>query len=458
MARGRCRRGRGRPRRPRPSPPSVSRAFVARPSSGHGKRSTRPRSSSRRTTWESRAAWRWSAGRARSSAGCAPGASESMASTKYSKWRQPGVARAAGRPARRAAARPPRRAAARRRARPRRASRVSMRTSLAVLVDGTTKSRVQYYLKQQPNPSQEHLMAHLSIIGTGNMGQAIAAVAGKGGHTVQLLGQDDADTAGHRRHRRPRGPLPRRRRRHRRSAATSLAGKIVVDITNPLELRDLRLPRPSRPTAPPPPRSPPPCRSRACSRPSTPPSPPPSPPAPSAPLPTTVLIAGDDADAKSTLAGVVTSGGLKAIDAGVAAAGPRARGARLPAAHPRRGREGLLDRRLRRRRLTARHPTTTTRERSPAMTVNAVRLNHAVLFVADLERSVALLPAGLRHDGHGARAPRQRRVPAPAPLGQPPRPRPLRGRRPAAPAAAARSGSTTWPGRSTPSRSSRRPG
>ena len=35
-------------------------------------------------------------------------------------------------------------------------------------------------------------------------------------------------------------------------------------------------------------------------------------------------------------------------------------------------------------------------------------------------------------DGHGARAPRERRLPAAAPLGQPPRPRPLRGRRPAA--------------------------
>lgn len=33
-------------------------------------------------------------------------------------------------------------------------------------------------------------------------------------------------------------------------------------------------------------------------------------------LTTTVLIAGDDADAKSTLAGVITSGGLNAIDAG----------------------------------------------------------------------------------------------------------------------------------------------
>ena len=34
------------------------------------------------------------------------------------------------------------------------------------------------------------------------------------------------------------------------------------------------------------------------------------------PLTTTVLIAGDDADAKATLAGVFTSGGLEAIDAG----------------------------------------------------------------------------------------------------------------------------------------------
>lgn len=31
---------------------------------------------------------------------------------------------------------------------------------------------------------------------------------------------------------------------------------------------------------------------------------------------TTVLIAGDDTDAKSTLAGVIATGGLKAIDAG----------------------------------------------------------------------------------------------------------------------------------------------
>ena len=37
-------------------------------------------------------------------------------------------------------------------------------------------------------------MAHVSILGTGNMGQAIASVAGRGGHTVQLLGRADAAT------------------------------------------------------------------------------------------------------------------------------------------------------------------------------------------------------------------------------------------------------------------------
>ena len=130
-------------------------------------------------------------------------------------------------------------------------------------------------------------------------------------------------------------------------------------------------------------------------------------------LTTTVLIAGDDADAKSALAGVVTSGGLEAVDAGSLSAGPRARGARLPAAHPRRRREGLLDRRLRRRRLTAHPPTTERkptddRQRRPPQPRRAVRgrpgAQHRVL------------PAGLRHDGHGARAPRQRRLPAPPPV------------------------------------------
>ena len=157
-------------------------------------------------------------------------------------------------------------------------------------------------------------MAHLSIIGTGNMGQAIAAVAGRGGHSVQLLGQADSQSevtgdivvlavpypA-------VRGVIAER--------AESLAGKVVVDITNPLNFEtfdSLTVPADSSAAA-----------------------------EIAAALPqsrvlkafnttfagtlaagtvgqltTTVLMAGDDADAKSILAGVITSGGLKAIDAG----------------------------------------------------------------------------------------------------------------------------------------------
>jgi NADPH-dependent F420 reductase len=157
-------------------------------------------------------------------------------------------------------------------------------------------------------------MAHLSIIGTGNMGQAIASVAGKGGHTVQLLGENDHDTA-------VTGdivvlavPYPAVADVIARRGE-GLAGKIVVDITNPLNFEtfdSLVVPADGSAAA-----------EIAAALPAsrvlkafnttfagtlaagtvgT--------------LPTTVLIAGDDADAKSTLAGIVASGGLKAIDAG----------------------------------------------------------------------------------------------------------------------------------------------
>ncbi len=157
-------------------------------------------------------------------------------------------------------------------------------------------------------------MAHLSIIGTGNMGQAIAAVAARGGHTVQLLGSSDTgtDVTGDVvvlavPHHAISGILEQR--------GTSLAGKVVVDITNPVNFEtfdSLTVPADASATA-----------------------------AIAAALPgsrvlkafntnfagtlaagtvgdltTTVLIAGDDADAKSTLAGIVTSGGLRALDAG----------------------------------------------------------------------------------------------------------------------------------------------
>jgi hypothetical protein len=94
---------------------------------------------------------------------------------------------------------------------------------------------VECYLKQQPiTDLKEHLMAHLSILGTGNMGQAIAAVAAKGGHTVQLLGADDIATP-------VTGeivvlavPYPAIADVIAQRGET-LAGRIVVDITNPLD-------------------------------------------------------------------------------------------------------------------------------------------------------------------------------------------------------------------------------
>jgi NADPH-dependent F420 reductase len=157
-------------------------------------------------------------------------------------------------------------------------------------------------------------MTHVSIIGTGNMGQAIAGVAGKGGHTVQLLGQSDGATA-------VTGDIVVLAVPYPAVSAVlaergdTLAGKIVVDITNPLNFEtfdSLTVPADSSATAE---------IAEAL---------------PSSrvlkafnttfagtlaagsvgSLTTTVLIAGDDTDAKSTLAALITSGGLNAIDAG----------------------------------------------------------------------------------------------------------------------------------------------
>lgn len=122
-------------------------------------------------------------------------------------------------------------------------------------------------------------MAHVSIIGTGNMGQAIAGVVRKSGNTVELLGQSDADkpvTGDVVVLAVPYGAVADIVARR----AEQLAGKVVVDITNPVDFEtfdSLVVP----PTAPPPPRSPRRCPSRGSSRRSTPPSPPPWPPAPS---------------------------------------------------------------------------------------------------------------------------------------------------------------------------------
>ncbi len=157
-------------------------------------------------------------------------------------------------------------------------------------------------------------MAHVSIIGTGTMAQAIAGLAGKGDNTVQLISKDDHDTvvsgdvvvlAV------PYGAIPDVLSQR----GPSLAGKIVVDITNPLDFEtfdSLLVPADGSAAA-----------------------------ELAAALPesrvlkafnttfastlssgsvgdnsTTVLIAGDDADAKSVLAGIVASSGVKAVDAG----------------------------------------------------------------------------------------------------------------------------------------------
>ena len=91
------------------------------------------------------------------------------------------------------------------------------------------------------------------------------------------------------------------------------------------------------------------------------------------------------------------------------------------------------------------------------MTVNAVRLNHAVLFVADLDRSLDFYQQAFgmvvvarepRANAAFLRLPRSGNHHDLGLFGvgaQPPRPR-------------GSPGSTTWRGRSTPSTSSRRPG
>ena len=158
-------------------------------------------------------------------------------------------------------------------------------------------------------------MSHVSIIGSGNMGQAIAGIVTKGGNTVEVLSTSDSDRAA-------TGdivvlavPYP----------AVSdvitergdqLAGKVVVDITNPLNFEtfdSLTVPADGSAAA-----------EIAAALPDskvlkafnttfagtlvsgT----------VNGSVPTTVLIAGDDADAKSLLVGVVSAGGLKAVDAG----------------------------------------------------------------------------------------------------------------------------------------------
>ncbi|MEF3121790.1 NADPH-dependent F420 reductase [Kocuria flava] len=157
-------------------------------------------------------------------------------------------------------------------------------------------------------------MARISILGTGSMGQAISTALTRGGHDVELIGSGETDRA-------VTGeivvlavPYPALAE----IAATrgqQLAGRIVVDITNPVDFASfdsLTVPADSSATA-----------ELAATL-------------PGARVlkafnttfaatlasgtvgenPTTVLIAGDDAEAKAALAEAVTASGLRAVDAG----------------------------------------------------------------------------------------------------------------------------------------------
>ncbi len=157
-------------------------------------------------------------------------------------------------------------------------------------------------------------MAHVSIIGTGNMGQAIAGLVSKGGNTVELIGHGDSDKP-------VTGDVVVLAVYYGAVAdvvaerGEQLAGRVVVDITNPVDVEtfdSLVVPSDSSATAEIAAALP---RSRVVKAFNT---------NFAATLasgtvgdqPTTVAIAGDDADAKSLLAGIVTAGGLRAIDAG----------------------------------------------------------------------------------------------------------------------------------------------
>jgi NADPH-dependent F420 reductase len=146
------------------------------------------------------------------------------------------------------------------------------------------------------------------------MGQAIAAVAGRGGHTVQLIGEGDATTA-------VAGEIVVLAVPYAAVKAvldergTTLAGRIVVDITNPVDFEtfdSLTVPADSSASAEIAAALP---QSRVVKAFST---------TFAATVgsgkvgdvTTTVLMAGDDSEAKAALAAVITSGGLKALDAG----------------------------------------------------------------------------------------------------------------------------------------------
>jgi 8-hydroxy-5-deazaflavin:NADPH oxidoreductase len=160
----------------------------------------------------------------------------------------------------------------------------------------------------------EDVMASISIIGTGKMGTAIAGVATKGANVVQQLGSNDTAVA-------IDGDIVVLAVPYGAledivvQRGASLAGKIVVDITDPVDFSTMDALTVEANTSA--------AALLAAALPES--------KVVKAfntnfagtiaagtvgPLTTTVLIAGDDADAKASVADLVTSGGLNAVDAG----------------------------------------------------------------------------------------------------------------------------------------------
>src|SRR4051794_826285 len=160
----------------------------------------------------------------------------------------------------------------------------------------------------------EAVMTHVSIVGAGNMGSAIAEVVKRGGNTVEVYASGDGDkplTGDIVVLAVPYGALADVVAQRREQ----LAGKGVVDITNPVDFQSfdgLVVPPDASATT-----------ELAAALPqshvvkafntnfaatlAT---------GTVGDLTTTVLIAGDDTEAKSLLIEIVTAGGLRAIDAG----------------------------------------------------------------------------------------------------------------------------------------------
>ena len=161
-------------------------------------------------------------------------------------------------------------------------------------------------------------MTSVTIFGSGNMGSAIDEVLTAGGATVDHIGSAD-----------PPGPVNgdivilavyhTAFRDIVDKYGDKLAGKIVVDITNPLdpETFDSLVPPPHSSSAA--------ILPLRCLRPGTQgvqhePCAHTQHPKKVGPDTTTVLVAGDDADAKAALISAVQAGGLDALDTGPLAA------------------------------------------------------------------------------------------------------------------------------------------